>query len=159
MARILNACPVTIELARLAAQVREHAPFCGPERTYIRALLDFGRAVSAEYPEAQYWGIDANIGEQMRRDGLALSEKFTNALHAALAWDWCSRTGHTSPEFIASLERDAIANLMTSPEWHDWIAQRGAATGDDLTPEARAENEWRTRVVIRSNWRSVTRLT
>lgn len=142
MARILNACPVTIELARLAAQVREHAPFCGPERTYIRALLDLACACDLERSDL-------------------MSERLWLAVCCADSFDSLSRCPAQRPDdpYILKFERDAITHLMTSPEWHDWIAQRGAATGDDLTPEASAENEWRTRVVIRSNWRSVTRLT
>ena len=142
MARILNASPVAIELARLAAQVREHAPFCGPERTYIQALMDLARACDLERSDL-------------------MSERLWLAACCASSFVLISGTPGVNqyhPDLLR-FERDAIAHLMASPEWHAWIAQRGAATGDDLTPEARAENEWRTRVVIRSNWRSVTRLT
>ena len=157
MARILNASPVAIELARLAAQVREHAPYAGP-RPYTASLLYLGRAVKDEFPEAQFWGIDARIAEQMRRAGLDMSGMLTEAIHAALAWEWCRSTGHTSPEFIASLERDAIAKLMISPEYAAWIAQRGPCADADLTPEARAENEWK-RNMADARVRNVTSLT
>jgi hypothetical protein len=140
MARILNACPVTIELARLAAQVREHAPFCGPERTYTVALRDLGRACDLECSDL-------------------MSERLWLAVCCAeVSASGTPGVNQYHPDLLR-YERDAIAHLMASPEWHAWIDQRGAATGDDLTPEARAENEWRTSVVIRSDWRSVTRLT
>ena len=142
MARILNASPVAIELACLAAQVREHAPYCGPERTYIRALLDLACACDLERSDL--------MSERLWL-AVCCADVFASALGTP-------GVDQNHPDLLR-FEHNAIAHLMASPEWHAWIAQRGAATGDDLTPEARAENEWRTRVVIRSDWRSVTRLT
>ena len=140
MARILNACPVTIELARLAAQVREHAPYAGP-RPYTASLRDLGTACDLE-----------------RIDGL--SDRLWLAVCCAVSYDLMRRNPATSVHdpIMLEMERDAIAHLMTSPEWFAWIAERGPCAEADLTPEARAENEWK-RSMTDARVRNVTSLT
>jgi len=138
MARILNACPVTLELARLAAQVREHAPYAGP-RPYTVALRDLGRAC----------GLD-------RSDDM--SDRLWHAVCCAVYCELMRPVSEPADPTLLDMERTALTYLMTSPEWSEWIAQRGAATGDDLTPEARAENEWK-RSMTDARVRNVTSLT
>ena len=140
MARILNACPVTIELARLAAQVREHAPYAGP-RPYTASLRDLGMACDLE----RIYGV---------------SDRLWMAVCCAASYDSMRRNPATSVHdpIMQGLEREAIAHLMASPEWFAWIAERGPCADADLTPEARAENEWK-RNMADASVRNVTRLT
>ena len=143
MARILNASPVAIALARLAAQVREHAPYCGPERTYTVALRDLGRACGL--------GDDFERGEDM-------SDHLWHAVSCAFFCELLRPTSDPADPIMLDAERCALAYLMTSPEWHAWIAQRGPCADADLTPEARAENEWK-RNMADARVRNVTSLT